>query len=187
MAQLVVFWPGDGVGIDIKGASDWLNAQDTGGYPTNPPMTQTASAHAITIKTQTGIKIGRIQSWSPNMARAIDTIYEVGPYAVGEPLERVPQNLTANSIAVDRYELYTFHMGEAFGVAVANGTDMVSLIQQLTPFHVREVWRDPYGGIRAYVYINCWFSSVGHTIAASDDRIIKARATLEFTRRLRLN
>jgi hypothetical protein len=170
-----------------QSASDWLNQQDTGGYVKGPPLTQTASSHAITIKTQRGIKIGRIQSWSPNMARTVDSNFEVNAAATGEPVERVPQIQGTNSISVDRYELYTFHMGEAFGVAVSGGTDLVSLTQQTNPFHVREVWRDPYGNIRAYIYVNCYFSNIGITISATDDRIIKAKATLEFTRRLRLN
>jgi len=180
----------------MQGASDWLNAQDTGGFVKGPPMTQTALSHAITIKSQRGLKIGRIQSWAPNMSRAIDTVFEVQAGNTGEPIERVPQNQTTNSISVERYELYTAHMGEAFGVLQpANttfvdrfngGSDLETLIKQVNSFYVREIWRDPFGDIRAYVYVGCWFSSLGHTISATDDRVIKARATLEFTRRLRL-
>lgn len=170
----------------VKGASDWLKGIDTGGYVKNPPLTQTASSHAITIKTDRGIKIGRIQSWSPSMAKTIDSVFEVNANGTGEPLERVPQTQTTNSIAVDRYELYTSHLGEAFGVEIAGGNDMVTLVQQIKPLHVREIWRDPFGGMRAYLYANCWFSSMGTTISATDDRIIKVRATLEFTRRLKL-
>lgn len=167
--------------------SDWLNAQDTGGYAKGPPLTQTASSHGITIKTDKGIKIGRIQSWSSNLSRTIDTIYEVQANNTGEPLERVPQIQTSNSISVERYELYTDHMGEAFGVETTGDTrDMYTLIQQIKPFHVREVWRDPYGNIRAYLYVNCWFSSLGQTISATDDRVIRARATLEFNRKIKL-
>jgi len=172
-------------------ARDRLRSQDTGGYPVNPPLTLTASSHSITIKTDKGIKIGRIQSWSPSMSRTIDTVFEVQANATGEPIERVPQVQGTNSISVDRFELYTFHMGEAFGVPVLNGSysgnpELVSLIYQVKPFHIREIWRDPTGGMRAYIYTNCWFSSMGITIAATDDRVIKSRGTLEFTRRLRV-
>jgi len=170
----------------IQGASDWLNAQDTGGFVKGPPMTQTALSHAITIKSQRGLRIGRIQAWSPNMSRTVDTVFEVQAANTGEPLERVPQIQGTNSISIDRYELYTAHMGEAFNVTIQNGSDMFSLVQQINPIYVREVWRDPFGGMIAYVYVGCWFSSLGHTISATDDRIVKARATLEFTRRLRL-
>jgi len=171
----------------IKGASDWIKNQDTGSQPVNPPLTQTASAHSIVIKTDKGIKIGRIQSWNINLARAMDTLYEVGPNVTGEPIERVPQVQTTNSIAVNRYELYASHLGEAFGVQLIDPTnDMYTLVLQTNPFHVREIWRDPFGGMRAYLYANCWFSSMGQTISATDDRIIKVNATLEFTRKIRV-
>jgi len=184
----------------IKGASDFLQAQDTGGAGPQPPLTQTASSHSITIRTDQGIKVGRIQSWSPSMSRQIDTIFEVQANNTGEPVERVPQIQGGNRISVERYELYNSHIGEAFGViTVNNGSstpaetgssnqlDLVNLTRQIKPFNVREVWGDPFGDIRAYIYAGCWFSDLGITISATDDRIIKARATLEFTRRIRLN
>ena len=197
----------------VKGASDFLTSQDTGGYAPNPPMTQTAASHAITIRTDQGIKIARIQSWSPSMARVVEQLFEVQANNTGEPVEQVPQIQNTNRISVDRYEMYTAHMGESFGVPVlgsgglsviaarrgaggaspspeetgsVDGNDLVSLVRQTRPFNVREVWRDPFGGIRAYMYVGVWFTDWGITIAANDDRIIKARASLQFTRRLRL-
>lgn len=185
----------------VRGASDFLTSQDTGGFAPNPPMTQTATSHAITIRTDQGIKIARIQSWAPSMARTIEQIFEVQANNTGEPVEQVPQIQNTNRISVERYELYTFLIGEAFGVPTiagasgrdpleatgsVNGNDLVSLVRQIKPFNIREVWRDPFGGIRAYVYTGVWFTDWGITIAATDDRIIKSRATLQFTRRLRL-
>lgn len=165
--------------------SDWLNQQDTGGYSTSPPLTQTASSHSVSIKTDKGIKIGRIQSWAPQLARTVDTLYEVHKYNRGEPIERVPQAQTGNSISIERYELYTYHLGQAFGVPLlGDNTDLSNLTLQLKPINVREIWRDPYGGTRAYMYYGCWFSNLGITISANDDRIIKCRATLEFTRKI---
>ena len=170
-----------------QGASDFLNAIDTGGFSVSPPLTQTASSHSISIKTDRGLKVGRIQNWSVNMSRAVDTLFEVGLGNSGEPIERVPQAQTTNSISVDRYELYTSHMGEAFGVpVVGNSVDLVNLTLQAKPFYIRELWRDPFGDIRAYAYLGCWFSNIGTTIASNDDRIIKSRATLEFTRRIKI-
>ena len=175
----------------FQGVSDFLRSQDTGGVPVNPPLTQTASSHAVTIRSGKGIKIGRIQSWSPQLTRNIETIYEVQQLATGEPIERVAQIQTGNRISVERYELYSFLLGEAFGVPVDRGsagntTDLYSLILQIKPFNVREIWRDPFGQLRAYAYVGCWFADVGYTISATDDRIIKARGSIEFTRRLRL-
>jgi len=182
----------------IKGASEFLNEQDTGGFSINPPMTQTASSHAITIRNERGIKIGRIQSWSPTMSRQVDQLFEVHANNTGEPVEQVPQTQNQNRVAVERFELYNFNIGEAFGTPVVGGVvpqesgssnaiDLVNLTRQVKPFHVREIWRDPFGGIRAYLYVGVWFVDWGITISATDDRIIKARASLQFTRRLRLN
>lgn len=174
----------------IRGANavrDALQDQDTGGFGVNPPLTATATSHAITLRTDRGLKIGRIQSWAPALSRDIDTIWEVQAEATGEPLERAPQVQRQNTLSIERYELYTFHIGEAFGVPVINGeVDLVNLTRQVKPFNVREIWRDPFSDLRAYAYIGCWFSNWGITIAANDDRIIKARATLEFARRIRL-
>ncbi len=175
---------------NIQNVSDFLKyaTADSGGAPTNPPLTQTASSHAITIKDDRGHKIGRIQSWGPTMSRSIDTIRELDSNTTGEPIEKVPQIISASSISIDRYELYTAHMAEAFHTPhIGPNTDLDSLAKQIGPLNVREIWRDPYNNIQAYVYVGCWFASWGITISATDDRIIKARATLEFTRRLKLN
>lgn len=182
----------------IKGASDFLQSQDTGGYAPSPPMTQTASSHSITIRTDRGLKIGRIQSWSPSMGVTVDQLFEIQQNANGEPIELVQQNQTTNRISVERYELYTKHIGEAFNVPIrgkantnfiigsGNTGDLVSLVQQVNSFNIREVWRSPFFDIRMYAYIGVLFTDWGITIAANDDRIIKARATLQFTRRIRV-
>ena len=175
---------------DFVKDNDFLSRQDTGGYSTSPPQSQTASSHSISIRNERGLKIGRIQNWSPSMSRVIDSEFENDANSAGEPVERVPQIQSGNRISVDRYELYTFHIGQAFGTPVVNqdrrNGDLVSLSQQVRPIGIREIWRDPFGAIRAYAYVGVWFSDLGLTISATDDRIIKARATLEFTRRIRL-
>ena len=165
---------------------------DTGGTPINPPLTQTASSHSIVIKTNRGIKVGRIQSWSPNMAMTVDSEFEVQRLGRGEPIDRINQIQNANSISVERFELYNSFIGQAFGAAISNtggnnGIEMVSLSSQKKPFIIREIMRSPFGEVKAYVYVNCFFSNWGITIAATDDRIIRARATIEFGRRIKLN
>lgn len=170
-----------------------LRANDVG-IVSNPPLTDTASSHSITIRTSRGIKIGRIQSWSPAMTRVIDTVFEVNQRAIGEPIERIAQIQNGNRISVERFELYNSSMGEAFGTSVMAGNnnigdaqnDLVSLVLQTKPFNVREMWYVPTNEVRAYEYIGCLFSDLGYTISAVDDRTIRARATLEFSRRIRL-
>ncbi len=182
--------------VDFRAFIGKLRDLDTGSAPINPPLTQTASSHSISIRNQLGLRIGRIQSWSPQMARAVETVWEVNKNAKGEPVERVGQIQGTNTIGIERYEMYTFHTGEAFATPVidddnsnnmgnAIGNDLVTLVDQIKPFHIREIWRDPFGSIRAYAYVGCVWADMGITIAATDDRIIKTRATLEFTRKLR--
>jgi len=145
----------------VKGISD-LFTNDTGGFAPSPPLTETASSHGVTIRTDKGIKIGRIQSWSIQMSRTVDAIYEVQLNARGD-------------------------IGEAFGAPVlGDSTDLANLTRQTKPFQIRELWKDPFGSLRGYGYFGCWFSNIGITIAANDDRIIKTRATIEFARRLKL-
>lgn len=171
----------------VNNVRDALQAQDTGGFGVSPPNTQTATSHSITIRTDRGRRIGRIQNWAPALARDVDTIFEINAEATGEPLERAPQVQRTNTISIERYELYSFHIGEALGTPVINGElDLVNLTRQIKPFNIREIWRDPFSDIRAYSYLGCWFSNWGITIAANDDRIIKARATIEFARRVKL-
>lgn len=173
--------------VVVQGVSDFLNQQDTGGSSVSPPLTRTASSHGVTLRTSKGLKIAGIQNWSPSLSRTIDTEYEISGETTGEPLERIPQIISSSRVSIDRYELYASDIGKAFGTPVfGSDPDLVSLARQIKPLHVREVWRDPYGGIRAYIYTNAWFSDWGITIAANDDRIIKVRATLEFERRLKL-
>jgi len=172
----------------VKDTSNWINDKiGSPSGPINPPFTQTASSHSIVIKTGDGKKIGRIQSWNPTVSRTIDSIYEVHADATGEPIECIPQIQTTNTIAVNRYELYSAHIGEAFGVKTGlSNDDLYTLILQKNPINIREIWRDPYGGLRAYVYAGCYFNSLGQTIAATDDRILKVNASLTFTRKLRM-
>lgn len=175
----------------VEGISDFVGQAgdlfDTGGQPRNPPLSQTATSHAISLRTWRGIKIGRIQSWAPSLARTVDSLYEVQRNNTGEPIERVPQIQTTNTIAIERYELFSAHIGEAFDTPISgDNTDLYTLILQTKPLNVREVWRDPFGNIRAYMYVGCWFSDLGITIASNDDRIIKSRATLQFTRKMKL-
>ena len=140
--------------------------------------------------------IGAINSWGPKQTLAITAVYEFGQvtgpygYEFGAPYEKVPGNISGQQIEVNRYDIYTAQMETAFGSAdlsmlsndpgVANGGTGI--------MDVRERWITP-GNAHNYddVYLGCWFNSLGRTLATSDDRIVKVSATLEYTRKIRID
>lgn len=163
--------------------------------PAHAPSTQTQLSHAMTIMFDHQV-IGSINEWNPKQSRGVSELYEfgqttpgyyppysVGPGAPGEPYEKVPNNITGQTIEVRRYDIYTLQMERVLGTS-----DLETLANQDNPFDVHEAWIVP-GGSSAQpyrtIYGGCWFSDVGRTIDAKGDRMINVSATLEYTRRRR--
>lgn len=159
-----------------------------------PPNTKTQTAHAITIHAN-GQLIGAINEWSPKQSMEVNAVYEfgnrTGPYGSdrGAPYEKIPGNITGQTIDVTRYDIYTAQMENAFGLGAS--LDMLSSDPGMADggtghLDIREHWHTP-GGADDYViiYWGCWFSSVGRTIRTTGDRIINVNATIEYTRRER--
>lgn len=168
------------------------------GSPLPPPNTVTQSTHAVTIHANNTI-IGAINQWSPEQTLAVNAVYQFGspqgPYGdeFGAPYEKVPGNISGQTITVQRYDLYTQQMEQAFGTT--NALDMLSsdLGQPnggtghvLT---IREFWLMPESSpVSSYniLYHGCWFSRIGRTLSATDDRIVNVNATIEYTRKERV-
>ena len=156
-----------------------------------PPQTITATNHGLVIRVSgLGLPVGAIHSWSPNMTRAIFEVYQFGddvpqgkglslPTGPGEPYEKVPGNVSGMTITVDRYDLFTNTMEQAFGTV-----DLSMLSKQSSPFIIDEFINQPAGGVRQNQYQGCWFSRIGRTHSATDDRIIKVNAELHYTRKI---
>lgn len=155
-----------------------------------PPNTQAQLSHAITIRVN-GIIIGAINSWNPRIDRTITELYELnggspfsgadGNMGNGEPFEKVPGNVSGMTIEVQRYDLYTLQMEQAFGTP-----DLSMLSTQVSSFIVRETWVKPNNANNYfYEYRGCWFSNIGRTIQSTGDRIVNVNATLHYTRRER--
>jgi hypothetical protein len=142
-----------------------------------------------------GTMIGAVSEWSPEHSLDIAAVYEfgqvTGPYGheFGAPYEKVPQNISGQTISISRYDIYTAQMESVFGTVdlqmlssdpgMANGgTGHLDL---------RETWHTP-GGTNNYsiLYQGCWFSRIGRTMSASGDRIINVGATVEWTQRRRV-
>ena len=145
-----------------------------------PPNTATRTSHAMSIRAN-GITIGMIQSWGHTQTRAVAHVYEINLGTSGEPIETVPGNVGGLTISVNRYDLYTKRMEEAFGTP-----DFEMLGTQDRPFEVRETWTFPNNSIEARAYVGCWFSSLGRTYTAGGDRLVQVQGTLTFVKKHRI-
>lgn len=151
-----------------------------------PPNTKTSTSHAMTIIAANQM-IGAISSWAVNQTLPVVGVYEfgqvTGPFGIeaGMPYEKIPGNVGGMTIEVARYDLYTKRIEEVFGTI-----DLTVLSNDPNAFDVREAWRTP-DNTNNYViiYQGCRFSKIGRTIATTDDRIVKASATIEYTRPLK--
>ena len=148
--------------------------------PVNPPNTLVRTTHAVTIRAN-NITVGVINTWNLTMTRQVTHIYELNQATSGVPIEAVPGNVGGLTIAVNRYDLYTRRMEQAFGTP---NFEMIS--DQSNPFEVRETWRFPNNAVEARAYIGCWFNSIGRQYQAAGDRIVNVSASLTFVRKVRL-
>lgn len=151
-------------------------------YPV--PETLVRTSHSLTINAN-NTDIGLINGWNPAQSKTITPIFQIatdlrGTYS-GDPVEKVPGNMSGQTIAVQRYDLYASRMEIAFGTS-----DLMMLTMQDRPFEVREKWIYPEssgGGIEILWYSGCWFSNIGRSYRSDGDRIINVNATLEWTKR----
>jgi len=157
-------------------------------YPV--PETIVRTSHSLTIRAPNGQAIGLINGWNPAIGRTITPIYQLatdgspdgGRVPSGDPVEKVPGNVTGQTIAVQRYDVYKARMEIAFGTV-----DLMMLSRQDRSFYVTEFWRypdDQGGGTEIIQYEGCWFSNIGRNYRSDGDRIINVNATLEYTRRI---
>jgi len=153
-----------------------------------PPGTLVCTSHALTIRVG-GVVIGLINGWNPTQSRTITPVYQIATYdrqtRSGEPVEKVPGNVTGQTIGVQRYDIFKEKMEKAFGTE-----DLTMLSSQLDPFVVIETWifpntpLKPMGGSEHITYNGCWFSNIGRNFRSDGDRIVNVNATLEYVRRV---
>jgi len=154
----------------------------------SPPGTLVRTSHSLTIRVK-GETVGLINGWNPTQSRTITPVYQIATYHLatrsGDPVEKVPGNVTGQTIGVQRYDIYKNRMEIAFGTS-----DMMQLSSQLDPFDVVEKWmfpitqRRPEGGIEYVTYLGCWFSNIGRNFRSDGDRIVNVNGTLEYVRRV---
>jgi hypothetical protein len=146
------------------------------------PTTRVRTSHAFELRTSRGRVIGAVFGFESSQRRVIDEEYEVEANAVGEPTELVPQTVEGRSIRVERYDLFTDIMEEAF-----TSGELVSLTDQRVGLKLREAWRAPGAGKRRYQYSKCWFAELGRKISSTDDRIVRVNTTLNYLRRSKIS
>jgi len=141
---------------------------------------KTRTNHSLAVRVR-GITIGLLQTWNYALKRQVTPVYELNPDTTGEPVDNVPGNISDLDISVQRVDLYSSKMEEAFG-----GINLNMLSDQNNPFEVVEVWKNPDGTVEQYVYEGCWFTSISRDNAVSSDRIVKATGSLKYIRRIRI-
>lgn len=165
--------------------------------PVAPPNTLTQTSHAVTIHSnRSGILIGAINQWNAEQSMATTPVYEfgsvTGPYGTifGEPYERVPGNISGQTISIQRYDVYTSQMESAFGTARLDNLSSDPGMPNGGTGHldIRDSWRSPDGSNNySIIYCGAWFTRIGRTLTTSGDRLVNVNATLEYTHRMRQN
>ena len=149
------------------------------------PNTSIRASHAVTIRAN-GTVVGLIQSWAPNQARPTTAVYELNASSEnvppGEIYERVPMNITGTTINVNRVDLYTSRMEQAWG---ENFNEIQMLTDQNNSLEIRETWSNPEkggGDFYTTVYIGCWFTSLGRNLPADGDKVVRVNAAIDYVR-----
>lgn len=148
-----------------------------------PPSTLVRTSHALTIKVG-GNTIGLINGWTPAQSRTVTPIFELDIDNSGDPVECMPGNMSGMTVSINRYDIYTQRMEEAFGT-----TDLTMLSRQGQPFEVFEIWVSPGNSeeVDRFIYSGCWFTSLGRQLRSDDTRLVNVNASLIYTKKLRVS
>lgn len=126
------------------------------------PMTKTY--HGITILSESGQIVGRIQNFNPVFAsREGSHIYELNAETWGRPIDYVPGKETGRTITCSRVEVWTEETEIAFGnandVARSGGVEWQDLCEQTQSIVIQEALFKSNVRYRAWEYLGCWFKS----------------------------
>lgn len=174
----------DFFGVDPTLATDFL---DPNAFASQIPRTRTRTSHALLIRVAGGRVVGAANGFTHTQARDVVDAFEVDPNATGYgPVDMIPGNVVTRTISIQRYDLFTRPMEAAFGI----GFEYTSLADQSRPFTLRTAWRSPVGfllgGRQVYEYTGCYFTSIGRTARADDNRIINVDAEIIYANRQRV-
>lgn len=157
---------------------------------TDIPNTVTRTSFGFTLNAVLGgraVPIGAVLGFDNDETRTLEDVFEVELSSRGLPIDIVPQNVTGRTLTVERYDLFSKVIEEVFQ---ASPSEIVSLADQLRPFVLREVWRDPGSALtsrsRLYQYTRCWFSRKGRRMKSTDNRIVMASGTISYQQKVKV-
>lgn len=149
-----------------------LNSQRASGMPLVGSETRNLAVVSTNIEVYSnGMRIGFIQSFSPNEQRTITPIQELGTEGV---VQMVAGNTNGGSISVSRFAIYNANLFHALGLTDSGQHSDKSGISN--PFRTLKDQRVPLeiivktncGHITTYEkYIDCWLTNYSKSIASS--------------------
>jgi len=141
------------------------------------------------VRTTRGMKIvvggrtvGLIKSFNVNQDMTVAREFEINADSDGNAVELVPGNLDAHSATINRSDLYSQWLEEAFGMA-----DPSMLSNQAEPFEIHEIYKKPDGSIDGFRHIGCWISSMSRDCPSDGARIVMRNATVQILRSFRIS
>lgn len=150
------------------------------------PLKDTVSrlSHSITIRAN-GVTIGAIRDLKEDSRQGLKALYGLGTFdqpgrysaRSGDPYEIVPNNIEPISLTVDRYDLVTTKLEQAFNTTF----DLTILSNQTSGIDIVQIERRTDGTTEGFVWRGCWFESVGRTLSAEGERVIQVNATIKAT------
>lgn len=127
-------------------------------------LNMTKTYHGLSIISESGQIVGRVQSFSPKVAqRDGSLVYELNAQTWGRPIDYVPGKEGGRSLSCSRIEVWNEEMEIAFGpandIARNGGVEWMDLCEQTQPFIFQEAWFKGNSRYRAWEYLGCWFTS----------------------------
>jgi len=149
---------------------------------TKPGTPTTKVYHGTSIEVG-GVRIGRINSWSPQVySRAATHVWEINRDTWGRPVDIVPGNNEGYTISMARTEVWDQEIEIEFGYDLFD-----DLMDQTFPFEGREFLFKGSAVYRQWLYAGCWFTDRNESeVAAQGDGIISVNASIQFVNRSRL-
>lgn len=148
------------------------------------PTTSVRTSHAVVIRAG-GIVVAMIQSWNPNQSMTVTPVYQLNSDSLegtGNVFENVPGNIGGLTVSINRIDLYTRQMEQAWGPTF----DIQMLTDQKIPLDVLEKWKSPTNEVKEYRYSGFYFTSLGRTISATDNRIVNVSASAMYAKVVRI-
>lgn len=151
-----------------EGVNDGINTMRASGSPKIGSQLKNLAVTSTNISIICNdMKIGFVQSFSPQETRTITPIQELGTEGV---VQMVAGNTNGGSISLSRFAIYNSRLFDALGIS-PTGKNMgenpfKTLKDQRVPFEIKV--ETNIGNNKKYVetYIDCWLTSYSKTIAS---------------------